>query len=949
MIKKTKLLVIALFVLFISIGAVCAQENATVSDIADTDDVDDVDNVDDAVDVASPKLGQEETGEVLSDGEVGNFTELSGLISQSNDGDTINLTKDYKRLSSEGYSYGVSINKEITINGNGHTIDASKGSRIFSVSKSNVVLKNITFTNAYGDVGAGVYVSGTANNFKVINSTFKDIVASGASALYIIGVDSEVRDCRFIDNVATRQYAAAIFLQGNYGKIINSTFTHNVAHTTSDQLYNDGGAIYVYGKYAIIDGCNFTDNIQSVSGGGALYCGGTSGTLKNCNFINNSANYHGGAVSILGGGWTLFNNYFENNTAKSAGGGLYHNAPYGTLYNMTFVNNSAHMGGGAHLSHDYYRVTDMNYAHTTLSYSRFINNHAIYGGGALNTISHVNVDNCEFIDNSANNYGGALSIGFSNITNSRFINNTAPFGGAVFSYASGVTDSNFTDNQANFGNSIYVVTKSYLDNNIGDDDTFSKPAIDGGQIEGSHDVEHMLVTANGYYGFCSELYNFNPYTGVYDDSMDFIKNSINGEPVKEYLKILIYQFLENFDDLKKTGFHNYVWAFTDREYWNSDDPVVQNVIEIYNSGFRVPSANACKVLSNGTLMYINYSSMVTPSSQQNLFLFKFSYGDPINQSMSKEAIINKTLYIGDTIDYRIVISNKGTSIVYDNWVEDNDHGDGLVYKSWRPEFGNWTYNAQMHRWYLDALEPGKSASIILTFGVTLEGLIINNAISGSGDKNVSQSGAGVESHNPNMTVEKKTITPQVNVGDDAIFEIVVTNTGDVNLENVFVCESEYDSGLVYLDYVSKVGTWKHSTDKEGRHVFTLQEVLEVEDFASFRVIFKTTKAGNFSNTVTAGYNDTTVTNATNTTEVIGENPPDTPENKTDVNISVSINKTIDIKTDNKTDTGNTTEKDIADDERKAVSKTEIDEKATGNPLMILIMALILIPLRRFKK
>ena len=200
-----------------------------------------------------------------------------------------------------------------------------------------------------------------------------------------------------------------------------------------------------------------------------------------------------------------------------------------------------------------------------------------------------------------------------------------------------------------------------------------------------------------------------------------------------------------------------------------------------------------------------------------------------------------------------------------------------------------------------------------------------------------------------MTVEKKTITPQVNVGDDAIFEIVVTNTGDVNLENVFVCESEYDSGLVYLDYVSKVGTWKHSTDKEGRHVFTLQEVLEVEDFASFRVIFKTTKAGNFSNTVTAGYNDTTVTNATNTTEVIGENPPDTPENKTDVNISVSINKTIDIKTDNKTDTGNTTEKDIADDERKAVSKTEIDEKATGNPLMILIMALILIPLRRFKK
>ena len=35
--------------------------------------------------------------------------------------------------------------------------------------------------------------------------------------------------------------------------------------------------------------------------------------------------------------------------------------------------------------------------------------------------------------------------------------------------------------------------------------------------------------------------------------------------------------------------------------------------------------------------------------------------------------------------------------------------------------------------------------------------------------------------------------------------------------------------------------------------------------------------------------------------------------------------------------------------QKEVLKTAMDEKATGNPLMILILALILIPLRRFKK
>ena len=960
MIKKTKLLIIALLLLFVLIGAVCAQENVTADNIAGTDNIDDVD---DAVDVETPKLGQEQTGEVLSDGEVGNFTELSGLISGSAEGSTINLTKDYKRLPNEGYSYGITIGKQLTINGNGHTIDASNGARIFSVYGSNVVLKNITFTNAYNSnslgTGAGIFVSDNSGNFKVINSTFKNLVASGASALDIRSIKSEVIDCRFIDNVAFKQYAAAIFLYGNNGKIINTTFTHNVANTTSSQMYNDGGAIYIFGNYATIDGCNFTDNIQLKTGGGALYCGGFYGTLKNCNFINNSApKSHGGGASILGGGWTISNTYFENNTAATAGGGLYHNAILGTLYNLTFVNNSAHMGGGAHLSYDYYRVTDMNYAYTTLSDSRFINNHAIYGGGALNTISHVNVDNCEFIDNSANNYGGALSIGFSNITNSRFINNTAPYGGAVFSYASGVTDSNFTDNNANFGNSVYVVTKSYLNNNSGDDDAFSKPAIDGGQITGSHDVEHMLETEAGYYGFCSELYNFNPYTGVYDDTMDFIKNSINGEPVKEYLKILIYRFLDNFEDLKQTGFHNYVWAFTDREYWNSDDPIVQSVIELYDSGFRVPSANACKVLPNGTLMYINYSSMVTPSSQQNLFLFKFAYGEEINQVFTKDAIINRTIYIGDTVDYRLVINNKGNLPVYDNWVEDKEHSDGLVYQSWRAEVGNWTYNEQLHRWYLDVLEPGRSASIILTFGVTLEGLLINNATSGLGDKNVNNSAAGLKAENPNMTVKKKTITPQVNISDLAIFEIVVTNTGDVDLNNVFVCESEFDSELVYVDFTSRVGTWRHSVNKEGKHVFTLAEVLELEDSASFRVFFNTTKAGNFSNTVTAGFNDTTLSNSTNTTEVIGNDTPVVPSNETNgTNGTNETKETVDITPVEPTD-NDTADEEVDDeisetpppeDRRKAVSKHSVDEKATGNPLLALMLALILIPIRRFKK
>lgn len=937
MIKETKFLVIALLVLFISIGAVCAQENVTLDN--------DIDSIDD---VETPILAQEETTDFVSaDEEAGDFGELKNLISTSVSGSEIKLTKNYTHVSGDGvYSSGITIDKKLTIDGNGHTVDASGLGRIFRVTGSNVVLKNINFINGYSswDVGVGVYASGS--NFKVINSTFKNHVGYGASALYLTGDYANVIGCTFVGNQATYEKASAIFLQGNFGNIINSTFDHNVGDTAPTEAYRDGGAVYIYGVGTTIDGCNFTNNVQLRTGGGALYCGGFYGDLKNCNFINNTApSAHGGGASILGHYWDVFNTKFENNTAATYGGGLFYNAMNGNLYNLTFNNNSAHMGGGAYLAYDTAHVNYVRPAESKLHNSTFTNNHAIYGGGAIDSISRFVIDNCDFINNSANNYGGAVSIGYSKITNSRFIDNTASFGGAIFSYASEISNSNFTDNQANKGNSIYIASHSELNNNTGDD-VDNNPVAQGVEIVGSHEVQHMLETANGYYGFCSELYNCNPYTGVFDDSIDLIRNAINGQPVKEYLKILIYRFLDNFDDLKKTGFHNYVWAFTDKEYWNSDDPVVKNVIELYNSGFRVPSVNACKVLSNGTLMYINYSSMVTPSSQQNLFLFKFAYGEEINQVFTKEAIINKTVYIGDSVEYRLVINNKGTLPVYDNWVEDKEHSDGLIYQSWRSEIGNWTYNEQMHRWHLDVLQPGESASIILTFGVTLEGLLVNNAISGLGDVNVTNSAAGFESKNPNMTVEKRTLTPQVDLGNQTMFEIIVRNTGDVDLDNVFVCESEYGSGLVYASYVSKQGTWKHSVNKEGKHVFTLDGLLEIDDSASFRVIFDTIKAGNFTNTVIAGFNDTVVSNSTNTTEVIGNDTPNVPANETN-----KIDTEISIEETDKTDT-EIPKDDIEegiDDVRKTVLKPPIDEKATGNPLMALILALMLIPLRRFKK
>jgi hypothetical protein len=81
-------------------------------------------------------------------------------------------------------------------------------------------------------------------------------------------------------------------------------------------------------------------------------------------------------------------------------------------------------------------------------------------------------------------------------------------------------------------------------------------------------------------------------------------------------------------------------------------------------------------------------------------------------------------------------------------------------------------------------------------------------------------------------------------------------------------------------------------------------------------------------------NETNGTNGTNETK---ETVDITPVEPTD-------NDTADEEVDDEI-----SETPPPEDRRKAVSKHPVDEKATGNPLLALMLALILIPIRRFKK
>ena len=928
MLKKVLLISSILLICFISITSVCAYENLTDKTALSSSDVTD--------------------NEVLSAGE-GNFTELSELINDTES--SLELDKDYKYVSGDTTpSSGIVISKDMTINGNGHTIDASNLVRIFSVSGSNVILKNMTLINAkYSGSGGAIYVTGA--NFTLDNCKLEDNNANYGGAVYSTGANTTITNSDFKSNIANYYYGGAVVATGNDLLVENSTFTNNKYNYYS--IYYGGGAIYATGSSAKIFNSEFRDNSARTYGGAvylegsnnhinnttfinntgidsaAVYMEGSNSSLNNSKFYNNSATeYDGGAVGWYGHYGKLTNSYFENNTAVNHGGGVFWHYNYGTLDNLTFVGNNAANGAGICIMSTAY-TNDDSYSYNVISNSKFINNTALYGAGGIDASAHAKIVNSTFINNTAGNYGGAVTLTNSELINATLKDNSAIYGGAIYTYNSNIENSTFEGNSAPNGNAVYILDKSTFINNKNLDES-DISTYESGENRGSvyeTTIDNLMTTTNDYYAFCAERYNTNPYSGVFDNRLELLRNSINHKPVGDYLKILIYEYLDVFNDLRVYDFADHVWTFTDFEYWNSDDLVIKEVIRLYDSGFRVPTENSCKVLPNGTLMYFNFSSMITGTGQQNLFLFKFDYGDLLNQSLTKETL-NKTGFIGDDINFRIVMTNKGETPLYDVFVDDEDYSNGLKYIDWQSEVGNWIYNDTTHKWRLDELLPGESASIILRFNTLINGTLINNATGGVGRNITVNATNSTRIYKPGMTVEKVTITKTVELGDEAIFEIIVKNTGDMELTNVTISEYEYGDGLVYLRFKSVQGAWVESLNNASKHVFKLDSPLQAGETASFQVIFNTTKIGEFKNTVVGTYENGSEINSTNTTTVINSTSPDTPEDRT-------------TPENNPSD-------EINENEKSDYKITKVDDKATGNPLLALILALLILPIRRYK-
>ena len=244
MLSKKIIFLAILLISLLSLSAVSAADD-TASDISST-----IDDVTLEKTVNEEIISEEGTGETTQ--EPKSFTNLNDTINGNSD-DYISLDSDYIYTDDDSdFQHGINITRDVTINGNGHTIDGNNAARIFQVQECTVVFQNIDFVNgrspgSYGDAGA----------------------------LWVYdGAKATAENCTFTNNHGTYRGGAT---HGDC-TAINCTFTNNGVNGNKDE--KDGGSM---NRGTAID-CTFVNN-HAGGCGGAIF----NGTAVNCTFIYNSA------------------------------------------------------------------------------------------------------------------------------------------------------------------------------------------------------------------------------------------------------------------------------------------------------------------------------------------------------------------------------------------------------------------------------------------------------------------------------------------------------------------------------------------------------------------------------------------------------------------------------------------------------------------------------------
>ena len=752
----------------------------------------------------------------------------------------------------------------------------------------NMTIDNCYFENNNAKLeGGAVHISGDNNT--VTNSQFYYNEAPEGGAVHITGDNASVKDSIFDDNFAHLGKGAAVYVKGNYSSIDNSNFTRHESEM---------GTVYIEGNDFNCTDSEFRENTAS-HGGAGIYVEGNNSYIYNSIFEKNNASKHGGAIHSIGSHAKILNSKFIDNHAipneedheYGLGGAIFINGNNNEVSYSEFEYNTARNGSAIYNRGNQFVLRDDSFDNNQ-AWSYLLN---AYADPELSYYSKDNTVKVEIIHiagdnliNAIHNDGSPDEIFFYDVT---YEHST----GKKTTTREEIHPKNGVENSEN-GKWLYqdpredyqivyvdivhnetgeVVYRNYDPNLLG----YSVYGADGNKTGLYGNITVYLVGLN------PGNYNVNavhPEDFLYKEISNKTKFKIN--PVADLA--IVKEVSNKTPNLGDT----ITWTLKVTNNGPNDatgvyvtDSLPAGLIYVdcdgnYNVNTRVWTIGDLAVgrtavlnirtivnVSNTTILNVaTVDSSTYDPNKTNNEANNTTKANPIADLSVVKLVSDKTAINGDTITWTIIVKNNGPDTAVNAKAYDI-LPNGLIFVG---SDGN--YNPNTHIWTIGNLVKGASATLKITTLVnTTSTVIVNNVHvnSSTPDSNESNNHASNDTEilNPGLNVRKITLDNVVLVGNQVRFEIVVTNTGNTTLSNVFVEESSY-TGLTYDSFV-KNGYWTNSI-VNGKNRWTLNMNLVPNEVIGLIVVFNTTRAGTFTNVVVAGSDETENKTAENKTKVV---------------------------------------------------------------------------------
>ncbi len=332
--KSSRTIILSILIIFalsLSLGAISAQaidDDSTgimidvdeeTEDIGDIDSLAADDNSLDAVDGPDIISAANDEISISDDGEdntsdIGTFYELRTSIRNSESNFT--LEKDYNFTSSS--TSGITIDKDFTINGNGHYIDSQGLSRIFNINGTTLILNNIVFISSQGaDAGySSLDIEGGTifafNSALVIeNCSFDSFSADFGGAICALDTNLTLNNVSFT-NCSSKYYGGAVYQMYGNLNVSSSSFANCSAI--------DGAGIFADDLDSVnISNTGFYENNASLLGGAIFSNENENMIIEDCTFDSNTAAYDNKSYVDDSGDAHVLNYYGENLVADASG------------------------------------------------------------------------------------------------------------------------------------------------------------------------------------------------------------------------------------------------------------------------------------------------------------------------------------------------------------------------------------------------------------------------------------------------------------------------------------------------------------------------------------------------------------------------------------------------------------------------------------------------------